>query len=126
MLAGESIDDPIIGRLVDRGLDDELKGTAYAVVDGIDGRTHHIKLPSLDAAGDSAPGSIVELRKFDDARSRRRVALAVRSDLAIEAQVTASGRTWLDRQSIAREPTAPSTGGSAPRRRWPRKEELST
>jgi hypothetical protein len=33
------------------------------------GRTHHIKLPDLDAAGDSAPGSIVELRKFDDAHA---------------------------------------------------------
>jgi type IV secretory pathway VirD2 relaxase len=68
VLAAESLDTPIIGRLVDRGLDDELKGTAYAVVDGVDGRTHHIKLPDLDAAGDSAPGSIVELRRFDDAR----------------------------------------------------------
>ena len=53
-LAGESIDDPVIGRLVDRGLDDELKGTAYAVVDGTDGRTHHIKLADLDAAGDNS------------------------------------------------------------------------
>jgi type IV secretory pathway VirD2 relaxase len=106
VLAGESLDDPIVGRLVDRGLDDELKGTAYAVVDGVDGRTHHIKFPDLDAAGDSAPGSIVELRKFDDAQGRRRVALAVRSDLDIEAQVTASGATWLDRQAIAREPVA--------------------
>ncbi|MBL7598970.1 DUF3363 domain-containing protein, partial [Escherichia coli] len=87
VLAGESIDDPVIGRLVDRGLDDELKGTAYAVVDGTDGRTHHIKLADLDAAGDSSPGSIVELRKFDDALGRRRVALAVRSDLDIERQV---------------------------------------
>ena len=62
MLASESLDIPVIGRLVDRGLDDELKGSAYAVVDGVDGRTHHIKLPDLDAAGDSTPGSIVELR----------------------------------------------------------------
>ena len=62
VLAGESLDVPIVGRLVDRGLDDELKGTAYAVIDGVDGRTHHIKVPDLDAAGDSAPGSIVELR----------------------------------------------------------------
>ncbi|MGC4024772.1 MAG: DUF3363 domain-containing protein [Mesorhizobium sp.] len=68
---------PIIGRLVDRGLDDELRGTAYAVVDGIDGRTHHIKLPDIEAAGDSAPGSIVELRSFEDARGERRVALAI-------------------------------------------------
>ncbi|WP_157016619.1 relaxase/mobilization nuclease domain-containing protein [Mesorhizobium xinjiangense] len=111
VLAAESIDDPIVGRLVDRGLDDELKGTAYAVVDGVDGRTHHIKLPDLDAAGDSAPGSIVELRRFDDARGRRRVALAVRSDLDISTQVTATGATWLDRQAVAREPAALGGGG---------------
>lgn len=111
VLAGESLDDPVVGRLVDRGLDDELKGTAYAVVDGTDGRTHHIKLPDLDAAGDSAPGSIVELRKFDDAQGRRRVALAVRSDLDIEGQVHAAGATWLDRQAIARDPVALGGGG---------------
>ena len=111
VLAAESLDTPIIGRLVDRGLDDELKGTAYAVVDGVDGRTHHIKLPDLDAAGDSAPGSIVELRRFDDAQGLRRVAIAVRSDLDIDRQVTASGATWLDRQNIAREPVALSEGG---------------
>lgn len=66
VLAGESLDVPVIGRLVERGLDDELKGTAYAVVDGVDGHTH-IKLPHLDAAGDSPPGSIVELRAYEDA-----------------------------------------------------------
>jgi len=111
VLAAESLDVAVIGRLVDRGLDDELKGTAYAVVDGIDGRTHHIKLPDLDATGDSAPGSIVELRKFEDAKGQRRVALAVRSDLDIDRQITALGATWLDRQNIAREPIALGGGG---------------
>ncbi|WEX85770.1 relaxase/mobilization nuclease and DUF3363 domain-containing protein [Sinorhizobium garamanticum] len=111
VLAGESLDTPVIGRLVDRGLDDELKGTAYAVVDGVDGRTHHIKLADLDAAGDGPTGSIVELRKFDDAQGRRRVALAVRSDLTIEQQITANGATWLDRQAIAPEPVALGSGG---------------
>ncbi|MER9412328.1 DUF3363 domain-containing protein [Mesorhizobium sp. M0589] len=111
VLAAERLDTPIVGRLVDRGLDDELKGSAYAVVDGTDGRTHHIKLSDLDAAGDSAPGSIVELRKFHDAQGHGRAALAVRSDLDIERQVTAAGATWLDRQNIAREPTALSEGG---------------
>jgi len=81
------------------------------VVDGVDGRTHHIKLADLDAAGDSAPGSIVELRRFDDAKGERRVAIAVRSDLDIDRQITASGATWLDRQNIAREPAALSEGG---------------
>ena len=111
VLAAESLDTPIIGRLVDRGLDDELKGTAYAVVDGVDGRTHHVKLRDLDAAGDSATGSIVELRRFEDANGERRVALAVRSDLDIHRQITATGATWLDRQNIAREPVALSDGG---------------
>ena len=111
VLAAERLDSPIVGRLVDRGLDDELMGSAYAVVDGTDGRTHHIKLSDLDAAGDSAPGSIVELRKFHDAQGHGRAALAVRSDLDIERQVTAAGATWLDRQNIAREPIALSEGG---------------
>ncbi|MEF2548454.1 DUF3363 domain-containing protein [Aurantimonas sp. E1-2-R+4] len=111
VLAGESLDDPVIGRLVDRGLDDELKGTAFAVIDCVDGRTHHIRLPHIEAAGDSAPGSIVELRRFDDAKGRRRLALAVRSDLAIDRQVTATGATWLDRQAIAREPMPLGGGG---------------
>mgnify|MGYP001439554891 FL=1 len=111
VLAGESLDVPVVGRLLERGLDDELKGTAYAVVDGLDGRTHHIKLPHLDAAGDSPPGSIVELRAYEDAQGQRRVALAVRSDLDIHAQVNATGATWLDRQAVAREPVALSEGG---------------
>jgi len=105
VLAGESLGTPIVGRLIDRGLDDELKGTAYAVIDGVDGRTHHVKLPHIEAAGDSAPGSIVELRKYEDAKGQRCVALAVRSDLSIEAQVTATGATWLDRQAGVRGTT---------------------
>ena len=50
---------PVVGRLIARGLDDELRGTAYAVIDGTDGRTHHVRLPDLDATSDAAPGGIV-------------------------------------------------------------------
>lgn len=111
VLAGEDSTDPVIGRLVDRGLDDELRGTAYAVIDGVDGRTHHVRLPDLEAAGDGAVGSIVELRRFTDKRGRDRVALAVRSDVTLERQVTAEGATWLDRQAIAREPLVLASTG---------------
>ncbi|MBW9075687.1 relaxase/mobilization nuclease domain-containing protein [Agrobacterium deltaense] len=104
VLSGEAHGEPIIGRLVERGLDDELCGTAFAVVDGVDGHTHHIRFPDIESAGDSAPGSIVELRSFEDARGERRVALAVRADLSIGAQTTADGATWLDRQLVARDP----------------------
>uniref|UniRef100_UPI0015B82A55 DUF3363 domain-containing protein n=1 Tax=Novacetimonas hansenii TaxID=436 RepID=UPI0015B82A55 len=111
VLAGEDTTDPVIGRLVDRGLDDELRGTAYAVIDGIDGRMHHVRLPHLEAAGDGAVGSIVELRRFTDKEGRNRVALAVRSDVTLERQVTAEGATWLDRQAIAREPLVLASTG---------------
>ncbi|XEN34786.1 hypothetical protein M728_005447 (plasmid) [Ensifer sp. WSM1721] len=70
------------------------------MVDGIDGRVHHIRFPDLDATGDSAPGSIVELRVFEDASGEGRAALAVRSDLTLDAQIKADGATWLDRRLI--------------------------
>lgn len=111
VLAGEDMHEPIIGRLVERGLDDELKGTAYAVIDGVDGRAHHVRLPDLDAAGDGAPGSIVELRGFTDTQGLRRLALASRSDLPLERQISANGATWLDRQAVSGEPVALGNGG---------------
>lgn len=92
---------PVVGRLVDRGLHDELTGKAYAIVDGIDGRTHHVQLPDIEATGDCRPGAIVELRRFEDRKGRQRVALAVRSDMDIEAQVRAPGATWLDRRNLS-------------------------
>jgi len=110
VLEGENVG-PMLGRLAARGLDDELEGSAYAVVEGVDGRAHHIKLPDLDAAGDGPIGSVVELRRFEDAGGRQRVALAVRSDLGIEAQITAHGATWIDRQLVAREPVVLGSGG---------------
>ena len=111
VVAGEAVDRPVIGKLVARGLDDELKGTAYAIVDGVDGRAHHLRLPDLDATSDAAPGAVVQLRRFTDAVGRERVAVAVRSDLSVEAQATAQGATWLDRRLTAPEPAPLSEAG---------------
>ncbi|NHO18417.1 relaxase/mobilization nuclease domain-containing protein [Acetobacter oeni] len=104
VLAGEETEHPVIGKLLGRGLADELKGTAFAVVDGIDGRTHHVHLPSLEATTDAPMGAIIELRRFDDAKGRQRSALVVRSDFTLEQQIEAQGATWLDRQAVAKEP----------------------
>ena len=101
---------PVLGQLVARGLHDELKGSAYAIVEGVDGRTHHLRFSDLELTGDAAPGSIVEARSYEDASGRKRLSLATRSDLAIAAQVMARGATWIDRQLLAREP-ANSGGG---------------
>ena len=111
VIAGEAVERLPMGKFVARGLDDELKGTAYAIVDGVDGRAHHLRLPDLDATSDAAPGAVVELRRFTDTGGSERVALAVRSDLGVEAQVTAQGATWLDRRLIAREAAPLSENG---------------
>ena len=100
---GDQATEPVLGRLVERGLHDELKGTAYAIVEGVDGRTHHLIFSDLEMTGDARPGAIVETRAYDDASGRKRLSLATRSDLSIEAQISASGATWIDRQLLAKE-----------------------
>ncbi len=104
VVAGEREPSGVVGKLVERGLDDELRGSAYAIVDGVDGRVHHLRLPDLDATTDAQPGAIVELRRFRDAAGKERVALAVRSDLDLASQVKAEGATWLDRRLVDRTP----------------------
>lgn len=109
-LHGSTPADPIIGRLVERGLHDELAGTAYAVIDGADGRTHHLRFDDIDMTGDAKAGAIVETRLWQDAKGNKRLSLATRSDLTLAEQIQAPGATWLDRQLIARESVATGNG----------------
>ena len=106
----DAASDPVIGRLIERGLHDELTGTAYAIIDGADGRVHHLRFADLDQTGDAVPGAIVELRTWTDRRGREGQSLWVQSDLSLGEQVTARGSTWLDRQLLASDPV-PSDGG---------------
>jgi hypothetical protein len=110
----------IIGRLVERGLHDELAGSAYAIIDGADGHIHHLRFNDLQQTGDAQPGAIVELRRWQsqgrgreggqDKAWRSRVVLATRSDLTLARQVSAPGATWLDRELVARESVATGKG----------------
>jgi len=103
----------IIGRLVDKGLHDELSGEAYAVIDGTDGRAHHVRLRGIEAFEHTPPlGGIVEVRRFGGADGERpALVLANRSDFDLHAQTTAPGATWLDHRLVEREPMPLSMGG---------------
>ncbi len=49
-----------------------MTGTAYAVIDGTDGRTHHVRLPGVEALDTSPPiGCIVEVRAIGKPPERR-------------------------------------------------------
>jgi hypothetical protein len=104
---------PIVGRLVDKGLHNELTGEAYAVIDGTDGRAHHVRFQGAEAFEHSSPlGGIVEVRRFGGPEDQRpTLVLATRSDLDLSRQVTAPGATWLDYRLIEREPMPLAMGG---------------
>lgn len=106
-------DAPIIGRLIDKGLHDELTGEAYAVIDGADGRAHHVRFRGVEVFEHAPPiGGIVEVRRFggrDDPRPT--LVLATRSDLDLGAQVGAPGATWLDHRLVERQPMPLAMGG---------------
>lgn len=103
----------IIGRLVDRGLHDELTGEAYALIDGTDGRAHHVRFRGIEAFEHAPPvGGIVEVRQFGQADDPRpTLVLAARSDLDLVEQVAAKGATWLDHRLVESNPMPLAMGG---------------
>jgi hypothetical protein len=105
--------DCLVGRLAGRGLHDELSGSGYVIVDGADGRVHHVRLRDLDEAADVILGAIVELGANDWQGRSGPARLSVRSDLGLTDQVTAEGATWLDRQLVVTRPVDLGAGGFA-------------
>ena len=103
---------PVLGRLVERGLHDELSGEAYAVIDAVDGRVHHLRFCDLEATGDTSEGGIVETRVWrSDNGGHQRMALVGRSDLNLQTQIGANGATWLDRLQLAKTQAPLSMAG---------------
>ena len=104
---------PIIGRLVAEGLHDELSGEAYAVIDGTDGRVHHVRFRGVEAFEHSPPiMGIVEVRRFGGPGEKQpTLLLATRSDIDLPQQVTATGATWLDHRLVEPEPVPLAMGG---------------
>ncbi|WP_237718430.1 relaxase/mobilization nuclease domain-containing protein [Rhodovulum sp. PH10] len=113
MIHGERDRPTVTGRLIAKGLHDELAGEAYAVIDGVDGRLHHVRFPDIDRLEHAPPvGGIVAVRHLEaESGSRANRILSVRSDLTLEAQVMAKGATWLDHQLLVRDKAALSEGG---------------
>jgi type IV secretory pathway VirD2 relaxase len=104
---------PIIGRLVDKGLYNELTGETYAVIDGTDGRAHHVRFRGIESIEHAPPiGGIVEIRRFGGPKDDRpTLVLANRSDFDLNRQITAAGATWLDHRLVERESIPLAMGG---------------
>ncbi|SMF61189.1 DUF3363 domain-containing protein [Allosphingosinicella indica] len=99
----------IIGRVLARGLADEHRDRHYLLIDGVDGRLHHVDIGRGDANAPTPENAIVQVRAppapaGDGARRQTadRVTLLATGDLAQLAG--AEGATWLDRTLAAKAP----------------------
>ncbi|HEY0822138.1 MAG TPA: relaxase/mobilization nuclease and DUF3363 domain-containing protein [Rhizobacter sp.] len=60
---------PVVGRVVGKGLVDELQERGYLVVDGIDGRAHYVALPAGTELEQFTTGAVVEARGAAEVRA---------------------------------------------------------
>jgi len=99
----------IVGRVVARGLHDEHRGIEYLIIDGVDGRAHHLRIGAEDDVEPVVEGAIVRVLEAspgprpaaavsDEPRwAVRPVRLDVLSPLALEQLPERQGATLLDR-----------------------------
>ena len=59
--AGETDPEPVVGRLIARGLADEHRDRHYLLVDGIDGHAHYVDIGRGDAVAPIPEGAIVRV-----------------------------------------------------------------
>ena len=72
--SGQSLERPVVGRLVEKGLDDELKGSGYLIVDGVDGRAHYVRIATLEQVDDLRANEIVRVARAEIRPTDRTIA----------------------------------------------------
>ncbi len=74
VLDGATAHTPVVGRIVDKGLADELYDRGYLIVDGVDGRAHYVPL-AVNTDFEALPiGGIVETRAATERTADRTIA----------------------------------------------------
>ncbi|MCE4370759.1 relaxase/mobilization nuclease domain-containing protein [Xanthomonas hortorum] len=90
----------IVGRVVGKGLADELYDRGYLVIDGVDGKAHYVALPPRTELEQYPAGAIVEVKGSTEVRAADKNIAALASDglyrtdhhLAIEQGRATPGR----------------------------------
>ncbi|OLU13217.1 type VI secretion protein [Pseudomonas sp. PA1(2017)] len=70
----------VIGRIVAKGLADELNDRGYLVVDGLDGKAHYLALPARAELADYPIGGLVETHSLSEPRAVDRSITALAAD----------------------------------------------
>jgi type IV secretory pathway VirD2 relaxase len=98
---------PITGRLIARGLHDELTDRHFVILDTLDGRIRYQDMSGNRIDPRASPGMSVRLARD---RASRQVRLTLLSSWTLDAQVSTNGATWLDRKILdqMQQPSAPA------------------
>jgi type IV secretory pathway VirD2 relaxase len=72
---------PIVGRVVAKGLADELQDRTYVIIDGVDGRAHYVALPVGTDQEEIPVGGIVEARVATERAADRNIAAVAEKGL---------------------------------------------
>ncbi|KQX19175.1 MULTISPECIES: relaxase/mobilization nuclease RlxS [unclassified Sphingomonas] len=96
--AGDSDPQPIVGRVIARGLADEHRDRHYLLVDGVDGHAHYVDIGRSDAVRPIPDGAIVRV-------SARRLELRNADRVVAEVAAANGGRYSIDLH-LRQDPTA--------------------
>jgi type IV secretory pathway VirD2 relaxase len=99
IFSGARKSEPVIGRVVEVGIADEMTDRKYLVVDGIDGRIHYAE--TLAGQDIPEPGMIVALSGGGGKAKMRNAHIEIVSYWPVERLATAEAATWLDRTIVA-------------------------
>ena len=70
----------VIGRVVGKGLADELHDRGYLVIDGVDGKAHYVALNARDELTNYPTGAVVEVKGSADVRAADKNIATLASD----------------------------------------------
>ena len=89
---------PLVGRVLERGLSDELNDRHYLLVEATDGRTHYVEIGKSEYLNPHAPGAIVRVEP---------VAIGVReADRTVAAVAAGNGGRYTIDAHLRHDPSA--------------------
>lgn len=71
---------PVVGRIAAKGLADELHDRGYLIVDGLEGRAHHVALPARVDLRELPVGAVVAVRVRNEVRRSDQTIAALAAD----------------------------------------------
>ena len=101
IFSGARKSEPVIGRVVEVGIVDEMTDRKYLIVDSIDGRIHYAETGKLAGPDLLEPGMMVALSGGGGKGKMRNARIEVVSYWPLERLPTAEAATWLDQAIVA-------------------------